>query len=131
MRLVFAPQGAAELFPALCGILDQLDESRDGSPHSAPRSFRSSRKQRSIFLAGKGKLVVGSGFHFDDVVRLVAKALKEITPPGLERCGVGKNGKGKGERGDVSETFERMFKGSARFPITNSLVEIQGRQSCD
>src|SRR5437867_887475 len=131
MRLVFPPQGAPELFPALCGLLNQLDESRDGSPHSAPRSFRSSRKQRSIFLAGKGELVVGSGFHLYDVVRLVAKSPKEIAPFGLERCGVGKNGDRKGERRDVTETFERMFEGSARFPLPNILVEIQVRQSCD
>src|SRR5713226_6404142 len=108
MRLVLAPQGAPELFPAFCGLLDQLNKSRDGSAHYAPQSFRSGRKQWSIFLAGKGKLVVGSGFHLDDMVRLVAKALKEITPLGLERCGVGKNGNGKGERRDVNETFDRM-----------------------
>src|SRR6266852_3824375 len=102
MRLVFAPQRAAELFPTLCGILDQLNKSRDGSSHSAPQAFRSSRKQRSMFLAGKGKLVVGSGFHLYDVFGLVAKSLKEIAPLGLERCGVGKNSNGKGERRDVT-----------------------------
>jgi len=32
----FPPQGAAELLPALCGILDQLNKSRDGSAHNAP-----------------------------------------------------------------------------------------------
>jgi len=32
----FPPQGAAELLPALCGILDQLNKSRDGSTHNAP-----------------------------------------------------------------------------------------------
>src|SRR5713226_9728109 len=110
MRLVFSPQRAPEFFPALSSLLNQLNKSRDGSAHSAPQAFRSGRKQRSIFLAGKGKLVVGSGFHLDDVVRLVAKSLKEITPLGLKRCGVGKNGNGKGEGRDVTETFERMFK---------------------
>src|SRR6266436_4533842 len=89
MRLVFSPQGAPELFPAVRGLLNQLDKSRDGSPHTGPRSFRSSRKQRSTFLAGKGKLVVGSRFHPHDVVRLVAKSLKEIAALGLEGCGVG------------------------------------------
>src|SRR3984893_1726601 len=93
--------------------------------------FRSSRKQRSILLAGKGKLVLGSGFHLHYVVGLVAKSLKEIAPLGLERCGIRKNGDGKGERREVSETFECMFKRSARFPIPNVLVEIQVRQSCD
>src|SRR6266566_9373599 len=101
MRLVFPPQGAPELFPALCGLLNQLDESRDGSAHNMPRSFRSGRKQRSILLAGKGKLVVGSRFHLHDLVGLVAKSLKEITPLRLERCGVRKNGNGKGEWRDV------------------------------
>src|SRR6266446_7476170 len=110
MRLVFPPQGAPELFPAFRRLLNQLNESRDGSAHNAPQSFRSGRKRWSIFLAGKGKLVVGSGFHLHDVVRLVAKRLKEIAPLGLERCGVGKNGNGKGERRDVSETFESMVK---------------------
>src|SRR5205823_2657800 len=131
MRLVFAPQRAPELLPVLCGLLNQLDESRDGSPHSAPRSFRSSRKQRSIFLAGKGELVVGSRFDLYDMFGLVAKSLKEIAPFGLERCGVGKNGDGKGARRDVAQTFERMFEGSARFPIPNILVEIQVRQRRD
>src|SRR4029077_15293981 len=102
------------LFPVLCGLLNQLDESRDGSPHSAPRSFRSSRKQRSIFLAGKGKFVFGSGFHLYDVFGLVAKSLKEIAAFGLERCGVGKDGDGKGERSDVSQAFERVLKRSPR-----------------
>src|SRR6266404_2102199 len=102
MRLVFSPQRAPKLFPALCGLLNQLDESRDGSSHSAPRSFRSSRKQRSMFLAGKGELVVGSGFHLYDVFGLVAKSLKEVPPLGLERCRVGKNSNGKGERRDVT-----------------------------
>ena len=67
-----------------------------------PRSFRSGRKERSILLAGKGKLVLGSGLHLDNVVGLVAKSLKEIPPLGLERCGVGKNSNGKGERRDVT-----------------------------
>src|SRR5438046_6023061 len=98
MRLVFPAQGAPELFPAFRCLLNQLNESRDGSPHSAPRSFRSSRKQRTIFLAGKGKFVFGSGFNLYDVFGLVAKSLKEISPLGLERCGVGKDGDGKGER---------------------------------
>src|SRR6266404_6054387 len=102
MRLVFPPQRAPELFPTFRCFLNQLNESRDGSPHSAPRSFRSSRKQRSIFLAGKGKLVLGSGFHLYDVFGLVAKSLKEIPPLGLERCRVGKNSNGKGERRDVT-----------------------------
>src|SRR5437762_3147705 len=98
---------------------------------NAPQSFRSGRKQRSMFLAGKGKLVIGSGFHLHDVVRMVAKSLKEIAPFGLERCGVGKDGDGKGERRDVAQTFECMFKRSARFPIPNILVEIQVRQRRD
>src|SRR6267378_1981589 len=102
MRLVFSSQGAPELFPALRRLLDQLNKSRDGSAHNMPRSFRSGRKQRSILLAGKGKLVVGSRFHLHDVVRLVAKSLKEVTPLRLERCGVRKNGNGKGERRDVT-----------------------------
>src|SRR5258708_28453530 len=110
MRLVFSPQGAPELFPAFCRLLNQLNESRDGSAHNAPQSFRSGRKQRSVLLAGKGKLVVGSGFHLHDVVRLVAKSLKEIAPLGLERCGIRKNGDGKGERREVSETFECVFE---------------------
>src|SRR5258708_37490673 len=110
MRLVFSPQGAPEFFPAFRRLLDQLNKSRDGSAHDMPRSFRSGRKQRSIFLAGKGKLVLGSGFDLYDVVGLVPKSLKEITPLGLERRGIGKNGNGKGERCDVSETFECMFK---------------------
>src|SRR5207249_8139320 len=97
VRLVFAPQRAPELFPVFRRFLNQLDKSRDGSPHSAPQAFRSSRKQRSIFLAGKGKLVVGSGFHLYDVFGLVAKSLKEIPPFGLERCSVGKNSNRKGE----------------------------------
>jgi hypothetical protein len=33
---------------------------------------------------GKGKLVVGSGFHLDDVFGPVAKSLKEIPRLGLE-----------------------------------------------
>src|SRR6267378_1719206 len=131
MRLVFPPQGAPKLFPALCGFLNQLDKSRDGSPHSAPRSFRSGRKQRSILLAGKGKLVLGSRFHLHDVVGLVAKSLKEIAALGLERRGIRKNGDGKGERREVSETFECMFARSARFPIPNILIEIQVRQRRD
>src|SRR5690349_22319145 len=113
MRLVLPSQRAPELFPVLCGLLNQLDESRDGSSHTAPQSFRSSRKQRSIFLAGKGKLVVGSGFHLHDVVGLFAESLKEIPSLGLERCGIRKNGDGKAERRDGTETFERMFKRSA------------------
>src|SRR5258706_12040958 len=36
-------------------------------------------------------LVVGSGFHLHDVVRLVAKSLKEIEALRLERCGVGRS----------------------------------------
>src|SRR5580704_11585405 len=124
MRLVFSPQGAPELFPAFRRLLDQLNKSRDGSAHDMPQSFRSSRKQRSMFLAGKGKFVFGSGFHLHDVVGLSAKSLKEIAPFGLERCGVGKDGDGKGERRDVAQTFECMFKRSARFPIPNILVEI-------
>src|SRR5712664_1197143 len=131
MRLVFAPQRAAELFPALCGILDQLNKCRDGSAHNAPQSFRSGRKQRSIFLAGKGKLVVWSRFHLHDVVRLVAKSLKEIAALSLEGCGVGKKGNGKAERRDVTQTFERMFKGSPRLPIPNILIEIQVWQGRD
>ncbi len=82
MRMVFPPQGAPELFPAFY-LLNQLNESRDRSPHSAPQTFRSGRKERSILLAGKGKLVVGSGFHLYDVFGL-AKSLKEIPPLGLE-----------------------------------------------
>src|ERR1700686_647181 len=127
MRLVLPSQRAPELFPVLCGLLNQLDESRDGSAHNAPQSFRSGRKQRSIFLAGKGKLVVGRGFPLHDVVRLVAKSLKEITPLGLERCGVGKNGDGKGERRDVAQTFERMFEGSAPFPFPTTLAKKKSR----
>ena len=46
MRMVFSPQGAPELFPAFC-LLNQLNESRDGSPHSAPQTFRSGRKEYS------------------------------------------------------------------------------------
>jgi len=84
-----------------------------------------------MFLAGKGKFVVGSGFHLYDVFGLVVKSLKEIAPLGLERCGIGKNGDGKGERREVTETFERMFKRSARFPIADILVEIQVRYSSD
>jgi len=95
MRMVFSPQGAPELFPAFGRLLNQLNESRDGSPHSAPQTFRSGRKERNILLAGKGKLVVGSGFHLYDVFGLAARSLKEIPPLGLERCGVGKNGNGK------------------------------------
>jgi hypothetical protein len=68
-----------------------------------------------MFLASKGELVVGSGFHLYDVFGLVAKSLKEIPPLGLERCSVGKNSNGKGERREVSETFECVFEGSARF----------------
>src|SRR5437667_8630087 len=101
MRLVFASQGAPELFPAFRCLLNQLNESRDGSAHNAPQSFRSGRKQLSIFLASKGELVVGSGFHLYDVFGLVAKSLKEITSLGFERCCVGKNGNGKEERHDV------------------------------
>src|SRR5689334_6913412 len=110
MRLVFSPQGAPELFPAFRLLLYQLNKSRDCSAHDMPRSFRSGRKQRSILLAGKGKLVLGSGFHLHDLVGLVAKALKEVTPLRLERCGIRKNGNGKGEWREVTETFERMFK---------------------
>src|SRR5439155_8386561 len=131
MRLVLPSQRAPELFPVLRGLLNQLDESRDGSPHSAPRSFRSRRKQRSIFLASKGKFVFGSGFHLHDVVGLSTKSLKEIAPFGLERCGVGKDGDGEGERRDVAQTFECMFKRSARFPVPNILIEIQIRQCRD
>jgi hypothetical protein len=79
-----------------------LDESRDDSAHDVPRSFRSGRKQRSILLAGKGKLVLGTGFDLYDVVGLVPKSLKEIAPLGLERCGIRKNGDGKGEQRDLS-----------------------------
>src|SRR5690242_4146677 len=110
MRLVFPPQGAPELFPAFRRFLNQLNKSRDSSAHSAPQAFRSSEKQRSMFLAGKGELVVGSGFHLHDFVGLVPKSLKEIAPLGLERCGIGKNGDGKGERREVSETFECVFE---------------------
>src|SRR6202041_2044457 len=110
MRLVFSPQRAPEFVPALSSLLNQLNKSRDSSAHSAPRSFRSSRKQRSIFLAGKGKFVFGSGFHLHDVVGLSAKSLKEIAPFGLERCGVGKDGEGKGEWRDISEAFECVFE---------------------
>src|SRR5712691_7736581 len=108
MGLVFSPQRASEFLPTFRCLLNQLNESRDGSAHNAPQSFRSGRKQRSIFLAGKGKLVVGRRFHLHDVVRLVAKSLKEITSLRLERCGVRKNANGKGEWRDVTETFERM-----------------------
>src|SRR5437660_8977801 len=90
-----------------------------------PRSLRSGRKQRSNLLAGKGKLVLGSAFHLHYVVGLVAKSLKEIAPLGLERCDIRKNGNGKGEGRDVTETFERMFKGSPRFSIPNVLIEIE------
>src|SRR5205807_7353041 len=76
-------------------------------------------------------LVLRSGLHLDDVVGLSAKSLKEIAPFGLERCDVGKDGDGKGERRDVAQTFECMFKRSARFPIPNILVEIQVRQRRD
>src|SRR5260370_28587104 len=131
MRLVFPAQGAPELFPTLSSLLNQLNKSRDGSAHSAPQAFRSSRKQRSMFLAGKGELVVGSGFHLYDVFGLVAEPLKEIPPLSLERCGIRKNGNGKGERCEVTETFEGMLKRSARFPIPNILVEIQVRQGGD
>src|ERR1700694_4431922 len=110
MRLVFTAKCTPELFPAFRGLLDQLNKSRDGSAHDMPRSFRSGRKQRSTLLAGKGKLVVGSGFHLYDVFGLPVKSLKEISPLGLERCGVGKNGDGKRERRDVTEAFERMVK---------------------
>ena len=65
------------------------------------------------------------------MVRLVAKSLKEIAALGLEGCGVGKNGNRKAERSDVTQTFERMFKGSPRFPIPNILIEIQVRQGRD
>src|SRR6266481_6183589 len=102
MRLVFPPQGTPELFPTFGCLLNQLNKSRNGSAHDMPRSFRSGRKQRSMFLAGKGELVVGSGFHLYDVFGLVAKSLKEIPPLGLERCRVGKNSNGKGERHDVT-----------------------------
>jgi|SRR6266436_4533678 len=78
MRTVFSPQGAPELFPAFC-LLNQLNESRDGSPHSAPQTFRSGRKERNILLAGKGKLVVGSGFHLYDVFGLAAKSHERLT----------------------------------------------------
>jgi hypothetical protein len=84
-----------------------------------------------MFLASKGELVVGSGFHLYDVFGLVAKSLKEIPPLGLERCSVGKNSNGKGERREVSETFECVFEGSARFPIPNILIEIEVRQGGD
>jgi len=131
VRLVFSPQRAPELFPVFRGLLNQLNESRDGSAHNAPQSFRSGEKQRSILLAGKGKLVLGSGFHLHDVVGLVAKSLKEIAPLGLKRCGVRKNGNGKGEGRDVTETFERMFKGSPRFSFPNVLIEIEVRQGRD
>src|SRR2546421_569857 len=131
MRLVFSPQGAPELFPAFRRLLDQLHKSRDGSAHDMARSFRSGRKQRSILLAGKGKLVLGSGFHLHDLVGPVAKSLKEIAPLGLEGCGVGKDGNRKAERRDVTQTFERMLKGSPRFPIPNILIEIQVRQGRD
>src|SRR5712664_3822980 len=117
MRLVFSPQRAPEFFPAFGSLLNQLNKSRDGSTHSAPQAFRSSRKQRSMFLAGKGELVVGSGFHLYDVFGLVAKSLKEIPPLGLERCGVGKNSNGKGERRDVSQAFECVFERSANEAI--------------
>src|ERR1700682_795653 len=112
MRLVFAPQRAPEFFPAFCGLLDQLDESRDGSAHDMPRSFRSGRKQRRILLAGKGKPAVGRGLSCHDLVGKVAKSLKEIAPLGLEGSGVGKNGDGKGERRDVTQGFERVFERS-------------------
>src|SRR5260370_6366529 len=131
MRLVFSPQGASELFPAFCRLLNQLNESRDGSTHNAPRSFRSGRKQWSVLLAGKGKPVLGSGFHLDDMVGLIAKPLKEIPALGLKGSGVGKNGDGKGEGRDVSETFECVFEGSTRFAIPNILIEIQVRQGRD
>ena len=84
-----------------------------------------------MFLAGKGELVVGSGFHLYDVFGLVAKSLKEIAPFGLERCGVGKDGDGKGERRDVSETFECVFERSTRLPIPDIFIEIQVRQGRD
>src|SRR6266850_2197645 len=131
MRLVFSPQGAPELFPAFRRLLDQLNKSRDGSAHNMPRSFRSGRKQRSILLAGKGKLVLGSGLHLHDLVGLVAKSLKEIAPLGLERCGIRKNSDGKGERPEVSESFECVFERSTSFPIPNILIEIQIRQGRD
>src|SRR2546421_4069848 len=112
MRLVFSPQRAPEFFPALSSLLNQLNKGRDSSAHSAPQAFRSSRKERSMFLAGKGELVVGSGFHLYDVFGLVAKPLKEIPPLSLERCGIRKNGNGKGERREVTETFECVFERS-------------------
>jgi hypothetical protein len=62
---------------------------------------------------------------------LVAEFLKEIAPLGLERCGVGKDGDGKGEWRDVSEAFECVFEGSTRFPIPDIIIEVQVRQSCD
>src|SRR6266481_8239843 len=68
-------------------------------------------------LSGKGKLVLGSGFHLYDVFGLVAKSLKEIPPLGLERRGVGKNSDGKRERRDVSQAFECVFERSANEAI--------------
>jgi hypothetical protein len=35
--LVFMPERAAELFPSLCCLLNQLDECRDSSAHKSPR----------------------------------------------------------------------------------------------
>src|SRR6266403_746480 len=131
MRLVFSPQRAPEFCPALSGFLNELYESRDGSAHDAPRSLRSSRKRRRVFLAGKGKLVFGSGLYLYDVFGLVATSLKEIPPVCLEGCGVGKDGNGKGERRDISQAFERVLKRSPRFPIPNILIEIQVRHSRD
>src|SRR5258708_30316652 len=131
MRLVFSPQRAPEFFPALSSLLNQLTKSRDSSAQVMPRSFRSGRKQRSILLAGKRKLVLGSGFHLHDVVGLVAKSLKEIAPLGLEGCGVGEHGDGKRVWLNVSQTFECMFKRSSRFPIPNVLIEVQVGQSRD
>src|SRR6266436_2475827 len=122
MRLVFPSQGAPELFPAFRGLLNQLNKSRDSSSHTAPQSFRSGRKQRSIFLAGKGKLAVGTGFHFHNVLRLVAKPLKEIASLGLERCGVGKNGNRKVERREVTFAVDNHAGGKMNWSESFKLV---------
>jgi hypothetical protein len=84
-----------------------------------------------FFSRVKESLFSGVDSHLHDVVGLSAKSLKEIAPFGLERCGVGKDGDGKGERRDVAQTFKCMFKRSARFPIPNILIEIQVRQRRD
>jgi len=63
-----------------------------------------------VFFSRVKEACCRDGFHFHDVVRLVAKSLKEIEALRLERCGVGENGNGKGEWREINQAFERMFK---------------------